>query len=263
MDTNDLFDDYRIVLSEESRTRLQLFEKWLPDVTTRTVETSTEFWTVFDDRTIVACLSRPLFGAAESRIRKEILCRNPHCRLVALLPHGATVPALTGEYDAYLRRPVYRRDLQETIETQLKYGVYSHTLQEFYTVNAELSGFGHTRPNEASMVADGGRRRARYRALKTRLDRLQASMDTADFDAILRSLKLHTQHLTEPTTETEVTRGSKYHPARCPYCKLPWGVDHRNALGIGFERVGAYVWKCTRCAELTHGLGTSHRRVYR
>lgn len=263
MDTTTLFDGCNVVLSEESRTRLELFERWLPGVSTRTARTITEFWNVFDEHTIVAGISRPLFGADETRIRNEVLLRNLHCRIVAFLPHGASVPSMTNEYDAYLRRPVYRRPLQDTIETQLKYGLYSHTLHEFYSLNAELSRFGRGKSTGLETVADGRERLERYRTLKTRLDALQTHLDVTDLDAILNTLKLHSRHLSEPAKDAETTRSSKYHPARCPLCKLPWGVDHRNTLGLGMERVGAYVWKCKRCAEITHGLGASHRRVLR
>lgn len=262
MDTNDLFEGYRILLSEESQTRLQLFEKWLPDHETHTAESPGAFLEQVDDHTVVACLSRPLFGEDEPRIRKAILSRNPHCQLIALLPHGGTEPALTREYDAYLRRPVYRQKLQETIETQLKYGVYSHTLAEFYKLNAHLARFGRTQA-DARRDTNVDAKRRRYNELKGRLDALQAQMDATDLDAIIHSLKRHNQHRSEPAEDTQPTQDSKYHPSRCPHCKLPWGVNHRNALGTGVERVGAYVWKCTRCSEITHGLGTSHRNVFR
>lgn len=263
MDASSIVDGYHVVLSEESRTRLQLFEKWLPGVSIRTAQSVAEFRAAFDERTAVACLSRPLLGPEEPQLRTEILATHPHCQLVLLCAHGRAVPAMTQEYDASLRRPIYRRDLQDTIETQLQYGVYRHTLHEFYSLNAKLARFGNRDRNDPREGIAIEHLNTRYRVLKEQLDTLQATIGTRDIDAIVDSLKRHHQHLTEPATDGPRTRASKYHPDRCPNCALPWGVDHRNKLGTGCDRVGAYVWRCTRCNEITHGLGSSHRRVLR
>lgn len=261
MDTNSLFDGYRVLLADESRTRLQLFEKWLPEIATRTATSIEEFSTQLDSRTAVTTVPRSLFGDHETTIRREILSRNPHCQLILMLPHGASGGFASEDYDACLRRPVHQTELQSTIETQLKYGVYSHTLHEFYTLNAELWGYGRIETEPEKTGPQHREKMERYQALKARLDELQTLIDTPDIDALLHSLKRRNQHLTEPVKDAERTQDSKYHPDRCPHCKLPWGVDHRNKLGTGLERVGAYVWRCNRCNEIAHGRGNSHRRV--
>lgn len=257
------FDEFGVLLSDDSWTRLDLFMRWLPGYQTAGATSSEAVLSEFDTNTIVACLYQPLLGNQEAEIRKYILRRNPHCRLVLLLPHGAPTMRAEEQYDAVLRRPIHEAELRTTIETQLKCGVYSATLHEFYALNAEFSSFGQSTTESARSDGSGAALTERYHRLKARLDELQSLLDPSDLADVVQGLKLHGQYLTEPAKDTSRSEGSKYHPDRCPTCKLPWGVDHRNDLGIGLERLGAYVWKCNRCQGIAHGLGDSHRRVTR
>lgn len=256
-----ILDGYRVLLSDDSPVRLELFEQWLPGIDTVSAAELEDVIAGFDAETIVACLSRPLLEEHESEIRKHIVTRNPFCQLVLLLPHGAPMDFSQDEYDACLQRPIHREEFQSTIETQLKLGAYSDTLHEFYALNAELSSFGHSDSQAGTGYPE--EKLERYTHLKEQLDTLQGMIDSTDLSAVVQSLKLHNQYLTEPAENPRQTKDSKYHPDRCPSCKLPWGVDHRNNLGTGLERVGAHVWRCTRCHNIAHGKGSSHRQVLR
>jgi hypothetical protein len=262
MQDTAFLDEFAVLLSDESSTRLELFDRWLPGIKTRFARTERELYSRFDSSVALVFISQSLLGEEEQAIRKAILNRNPYCQLVLIAPRQSFVSPLEDNYDACLQRPIFRDELQTTVEEHLKCGVYSATLYEFYRLNAEVSGFGQSDRSNGSGPADPSDEKGeRYRQLKERLDHLQPTIDHDDVDSILRSIELHKRYLTEPERDTESSTGSKYHPARCPGCKLPWGVDHRNELGRGFERVGAYVWRCTRCTKLVHGVGTSHRRV--
>jgi len=262
MQDTSFLDEFSVLLSDDSLTRLELFGSWLPGISTRSASSEEELYTRFDSSVALVFLSQSLLGDEEENLRKAMLNRNPYCQLALILPRQSFVSPLEDSYDACLRRPIFKDELQATVENRLKCGVYSATLYEFYRLNAEMGGVKQFRAsNDDGAVEPLDGKRGRYRQLRKRLNHLHPTIDLDDVHSILESIELHKRYLTEPNMNTDTSGGSKYHPGRCPGCKLPWGVNHRNELGTGFERVGAYVWRCARCSKLVHGVGSSHRRV--
>jgi len=260
MDGRRWFEEFGVLLLDDSVTRLALFDDWLPGVRTKLVTSPEDLAAELESSTAVACLSQSLLSDADGDCRKLILNRNPFCQLVSIVPRTGFTSVVEDEYDAWIRRPVFKETLQERVEHGWKCGIYASTLHEFYNLNAELVG------DADGAAADGDaagreRLRTRYREVTRRLDFLQASLDATEIRSTMQSVKLHRHFLRDRPERGQGTETSKYHPARCPECRLPWGVDHRNVLGKGFEPVGAYVWKCARCNEIVHGLGASHRRM--
>jgi len=221
MQDTSFLDEFSVLLSDDSLTRLELFESWLPGISTRFASSEEEMYTRFDSTVALVFLSQSLLGDAEAALRKAILNRNPYCQLALILPRRSFVSPLEDSYDACLRRPVFRDELQTTVEERLKCGVYSATLYEFYRLNAEMASIGRETSSEtlATELPDG--KAERYRQLRERLDYLQPTFDLDDVQSILRSIELHKRYLTEPDTNTDTSGGSKYRPERCPGCRLP------------------------------------------
>jgi len=264
---NDLYGEFRVLVLEESEWLCRLFEYWLSPLPVECVRSLDEFRARLDSTVAVACLSESVLGGEAAQVRTEILNRNPYCQLVLLQSRGGFVTIHDDEYDACLQRPLFEAELQSTIEHRLKCGVYSVLLREFYALNARLVWLDRsdTPETKESKPPDGTVDQdtlyERHGCVRERLQRLQADLDEDDVRAVVRSVDLHKQFLTAPTRMEPDSSVSKYHPPRCPDCKLPWGVDHGNDLGSGFDRVAAHVWKCRRCDDIVHGLGESHRRV--
>lgn len=262
MEDRSFLDEFTILLLDDSTTRLELFDDWLPGVTTRFATQPSDVPEKLDATCVVAILAQSVLGDDEAKVRKFALNRSPYCQLVLILPRQSFVSPLEDSYDACLRRPVFRDELQETVERRLKCGVYSASLEEYYHLNAELVGLAKS--GDSSVVPDGKSPQwltDRHEQLEDRLAFLETALDFDDMHSIVQSMELHDRYLTEPEDDVQRSGGSKYHPDRCPNCKLPWGVDHRNKLGQGFSRAGAHVWKCARCNEIVHGVGSSHRRI--
>lgn len=261
MQDRALLDEFSVLLSDESMTRLELFDSWLPGISTRLASTTQDIYAEFDSTIALVVFSHSLLADEKTDLRKRILNRNPYCQLALLLPRESFVSPYEDNYDACLQRPIFEDELQQTVETRLKYGIYSATLVEFYYLSAELAGTEHLQSDEEITAAVPEEVIYRHRQLKQRLAYLQSTLDIDDVHSIVQMVESRKHQLTEAEMNVDTAGTSKYHPERCPDCKLPWGVSHQNELGVGFERIGAYVWRCTRCNSLTHGLGASHRRV--
>lgn len=254
--------DYHVLFLEESLTLQALFESWLSGIPTRFATDLEDVPAQFDSTTAVACLSQSLLGDDEEAIRKHTLNRNPYCQLVLIAPRASFITPHEDAYDACLRRPIVEDKLRSTIVDRMKCGVYSALLREFYTLNAKVLWVrqSETSVDEVADV-DPDLIQERYQQLRSQLNQLQRDLSTADVETISQSIELHKRYLTEPAQDTDDKESSKYHPRRCPDCKLTWGTDHGNELGDGVVAVGANVWKCTRCREIVHGLGDGGRRV--
>lgn len=261
MTTTEFVDKFSVLLLEGSSTHADIFEKWLTGVSTKRAATPRDIFRVFDSSVAVACLSKALLEDDEEEIRRFVLNRNPYCQLVLIAACSTPDVLYEKHYDATIARPVSRKNLQTVVEKRLTYGMYSALLDEFYSLNAELVSL--QRAGESEVDLDREELEERLRRVRGPLDRLTASIDHDDTRALLQSLNLHREHLTEPARTSDTATTSKYHPDACQNCDLPWGVDHRNELGKGFTSIGAYVWKCTRCNDITHGSGPRDRRIAR
>jgi len=257
-----LFDSYSVLLLEGSQILQGLFEHWLSEITVRFVSSVDEIDTRVDATVVVACLCQDRLGDEASEVRKRILTTNPYCQLVLIVPQSGFITLEEDNYDAILQRPVFKEELQTTVEECLTRGVYSVLLREFYRLNVRLHWVEQPDSEDGDASdTDPNHLYARYNTVRNHLQSLQAAIDPEEITSIARSIELHKQYLREPDHDATETRPSKYHPKRCPQCNLSWGHDHGNELGVGFERGAAHVWRCTGCNEVVHGLGESHRRV--
>ena len=259
----DFVDDFCVLLLEESRTLQMLFDHWLPGITTKVAATPADILAQFDETVAVACLSQTALGDKTDEICKQILTRNPYCQLVAVLPRSSFVLFHEKEYDAVLQRPIYEDDFHQTIANRLVYGVYSAQIHEFYALNATLLSIQQSNTSSDSQPdVNVDQLQDRYGHLCSQLDALQEMLSTDDIMKISKSINLHKSYLTRPVQDVAQGFTSKYHPTRCPNCKLPWGVDHGNDLKEGVVSIGAGVWRCTRCSEIVHGLSEDGRQVF-
>lgn len=255
-------EEYSVLLLEESDMLSDLFDSWLPEIPTRTVPSVDALETRLDASVTVACLCQTALGDAEEKVRKQLLSTNPYCQLVLVVPRGTAFTApFDDQYDACLTRPLFKDDLRTTVKQRLKCGVYSALLREFYHLNATLSWVQRTEDTKAASDINQERVRNRYHTRRSQLQQLQTELDDETIHEIVRSIDLHKRYLREPAVGETETKQSKYHPPRCPQCKLDWGINHGNELQAGFDRISAYVWKCLKCHNIVHGVGESHRRV--
>lgn len=258
----NILNDFSVLLLEESQTLQALFDDWISGISTKVVSSPRDIPGQFDESVVVACLSQSALADQEEEVRKNILARNPYCQLVMILPRSTFQSIHEKDYDASIQRPVFKETFQEKIVNAFERGVYSALLREFYELNTKLLWVKRAGvPEDAPDDVDVKQLLERHGQLCSQLNTLRENLSTEDIEAISESIKLHKRYLTEPDSESDTGKATKYHPARCPACKLPWGVDHRNELGKGLISIGAGVWKCTRCREIVHGLGESGRRV--
>lgn len=255
----DFLYDYSVLILEESPTLQDLLSDWISGVTTKTVSSSNNIPHELDSTVIVACLSQTEL-TDDGSVKRYVLTHNPYCQIIGVLPRTSFVSPFEDQFDDTLQRPIYEDEFQQVIEDRLVAGAYSVLLSEFYDVNSSLVALHRASDGEVDGKQDSIKKsQARYHSLKKRLNSLQDHLSSDTIVDIFKTVEQHKQYLQEPDTNSGEGKETKFRPRRCPTCKLPWGVDHRNDLGNGYKKLGADVYQCARCDEIVHGLAGEQR----
>ena len=263
MNATDLVSHFNVFLLEDDPTRVARLRRWLSGVSMKVAAQPDDLLRTVDPHTVVVCVSQSLIDEDEDEalIRRQILDRNPYRQLVLFASEVPSDIGYAQYYDATLSRPISKARFQETIETRLKYGMYSVLLQEFYTLNTRLITLQRTDGIEDPRAEE--RIKRRLQQIQNPLEQLNATIDHADMVELMKSITHHRQSLTEPLSTPRPIMPSKYRPDSCSHCGLSWEVDHGGALGNGCAKISSDVWKCTRCNKITRKPQSSNRHVVR
>lgn len=256
----EILDSSSVLILDESSIHQQLLSKWISEVNCKMVSSKNDIHAEWDPTVTVACLSQTALEDDIDSIRNYILNRNPYCQIIGMLPRSSFVSPFKDQFDEIIQRPIFKEEFQQTIEYRFIAGVYSNLLSEFYGINATLVAINRASGTEVDKKQQTiDKIQERYEELNTQLDLLQKELSSDTIISILETLERHNQYLTKPNADADTGRETKFRPRRCPSCKLPWGVDHRNELGDGYKILGADVYQCARCETIMHGLAGEQR----
>lgn len=215
------------------------------------------------DESLAVFASMADFPAAELedavRLARE---RFPHVEVMLLARDEATLEELGVQADEELTSPLSWSRLESRIRALLMRVQYSVALKQYFRLTLAANNRRVALRNE-NLDADEEYQRieAEIERLQEQLDRLTRSFDPADFEALMT--KLH--HKGDGAADGERERNPRIHglPDSCPRCRLSWGVWHGPNLGYGFDRIAAFVWRCTECDHVISNPDPNHRRVAR
>lgn len=256
----DFLDNYNVLILEESSTLQELLSDWISSVTTKTLSSKNSIPAELDATVTVACLSQTALGEDTESTQKYILSRTPYCQIVGVLPRSSFTTPFQDQFDETLQRPIFKDEFQDVVERRFLTGVYCNLLSDIYHVNAKIIALGRASDDD---VHEKDRYledlREKSSELNNHVDSLQKKLGSETILNALRTVNRHNQYLTKPEMDSDDGQATKYRPQRCPACKLPWGVDHRNDLGNGFTTLGADVYQCASCHKIVHGLAGDQR----
>lgn len=256
---DDLFEEQGVLFVTDDTIDDSSLSEWLPWIPFSFASTTSEAYATFDSTISVVCLFDTQLDDEMETFRRDVLLRRPFCQFIVIESEPYARSGLEN-YDATLQGPISRRELQNTVQSRLLYATYGLCLYEYYLLNMRTIALGQS-ASEDDAVADLSEQ---IDELRQDLQQLSARISAAEIQAISKKLKARRDFLTQSTKQLEDSIPSKYRPDVCPECDLVWGEDHGNALGKGHERLGAGVWRCTRCEEISHELhnaNQSFRRV--
>lgn len=232
-------------------------ESWLEGLLPVTATSSLgEATGVLDRDVCVAILGAGVSTASKESLLEPLSMRSPYAR-TALVPSGDQPPMIESPgYDKILYRPLEREELRSVVKHLARVSVYERTVSTYfeYTTLAANYEVG----DDAVDDEDYDRLQSHIDRLEARLKRIRASLDEADRKLLYESLEDDAL----PTFTEDVRRSDgKRRPSGCSNCGLDWEAQHGGNLGEGYERLGAFVYKCTNCGTVQEAPDPSHRRV--
>ncbi|MFB6184255.1 MAG: hypothetical protein ABEI96_06835 [Haloarculaceae archaeon] len=238
--------EFGVVIFDDNRTRGELYALWLDRLHCTLATSTDEVLETLGDEHLVVCLSARL--ERETDVVTAVRKRVPHAQVLVLVTRDMPLVTIEWDCDETLREPIDRSTFRETVRKLARRGLYSLKVNQFYKLNAALVSAGRRAGDDRDSDRDS--MRATIERLEAEIKSLAARMDGSDFDAMLTAVRSRNRYLYEPSAETTPSHNSKYHPDDCPNCGLTWGVAHGSPLGLGYRRIGAFVWQCRRCEHV-------------
>lgn len=236
-----------VAILDENKIRAELFASWLDHVQTTVTTSSDGLLSAVQRSHLVVCLSTECDSMNE--VVKSVRKRIPHVQILAIVSRDTPFVTLDRACDETLLEPVNKKSFRRALRRLLRRGLYSHKLHLYYQLSAALMAEQESADIVSATESDDWVSERIHR-LKREIQSLAAQMDETDFDALLRAVRIRNRYFTEPERDETSRHASKYHPDNCPDCGLPWETSHGNDLGLGYKRIGAFVWECSRCGHI-------------
>lgn len=187
--------------------------------------------------------------------------RAPFSHVGLLARDMAAIGELDVPYDEALTSPLPWPEFVKTLESLFVRSQYLAGLQRYYKQSLALTnrrlGLSGTDPESDE----------KYQAIEAELERLEGRLDalfehfsSADYRSVMSRIQEgHDGHISDGQAVTDPNIFGL--PEECPGCGLNWGVWHGPALGHGFARIAANVWRCTECDHVIDNPEPSHRHI--
>lgn len=249
------------VLIADGPKRAARYGEFLPDpFPVRTASTPADVREETSDAVGVGIYGPGVDEDTKSELLELLHVRSPFARAIVIQGEDGP-PMLEGAgYDVCMFTPVDGEDLREAVARLARIGTYERAVSTYfeYTTHATSMQVGR---DEAALEADDTYQELQERIERTQvaLERIRATLDEADRRVLVESIE------TDPTGGFggESASAGGRHPDACNECRLDWGHHHGGGLGEGFEQLGAFVWKCTRCGNVQQAASASHRWLAR
>lgn len=235
-------------------------EQWLTDLLPVDVATSLAAAREKADRNLsVAVLCASVSPETKEAIIETVSVRSPFARTI-VVPQDDQPPMLEGPgYDLCLYRPLERAELRGAVTSLGRVATYERTVSTYfeYTKLAANHRIGRSADDLAEDEAFQELERTIDR-LQARLERMRDRLSDEEWQFLLDSLEDDEAAGFSGEVTEAPHRGQ---PDECNSCGLDWTVDHGGELGEGYERLGAFVWKCERCGAVQQASDPSHQWV--
>lgn len=186
--TTDEHDPTVLVVDDE-RGLADLYTIWLEnDYDVRTAYDGTDALEALDTSVDVVLLDRQMPDISGDEVLSELRDRGIECRVAMVTAVEPELDIIDLGFDDYLRKPVDRETLLETVERLLRRSTYDDTVTEFFAAArkqallSESDDPSVTESDEFAGLEDD------LADLRGDLDDVVADFDDADYEVMFRSL---------------------------------------------------------------------------
>lgn len=187
--------------------------------------------------------------------------RGPFSHVALLGRDMGTIDSLDIPYDEALTSPLTWSEFEKALGSLFVRSQYLAGLQRYYKQSLALTN------RRLALGGSGPESDEQYQAIEAELERLEGRLDalfehfsSADYRSVMSRIQEGPDGQVsegQPVTDPKIFGLSE----ECPGCGLDWGVWHGPALGHGFARIAANVWRCTECDHVIDNPDPSHRHI--
>lgn len=199
----------------------------------RTAYTGDQAVELLDDAVDVALLDRRLKNWSGDQLLSVIQDRNIDCQVAMVTAVAPDFDIANLAIDEYILKSISRADLLALVEELLLRAESEVNQQELLALISRKIALENEKSTAELEASD------EYAKLERRIEIAKDQLDLAP----------------------EQVGSNKHRPDTCPQCDLRWDLSVGDT--IGFLKIGAYVWKCTRCGSIEKVPDPSNRRVTR
>jgi len=248
------------VLIADGPNRSKRFEQWLDGrFPVRRARSASEAREHSSTAVGVAILGAGVSDDSKQELLELVHVRSPFARAIVIQGDDQP-PMLDGAgYDVCLFTPVDKGDIRQATHQLARISTYERAVSAFFEYTTHAANLQVGKSEDELADNDSYQEiQEKIETIKATLERIRASMDEMDRRVLMESIE------SDPAAGfSERASGGGRHPDRCNECRLEWGEPHGDGLGEGYEQLGAFVWKCTRCGAVRQSASASHKWVAR
>jgi DNA-binding response OmpR family regulator len=190
-DTDDTVaeDDATVLVVDDERGLADLYTIWLEDdYDVRTAYNGTEALEALDDAVNVVLLDRQMPDISGDDVLHELRDRDIQCRVAMVTAVEPELDIIELGFDDYLRKPVDRDTLVETVERLQRRSTYDDAVQEYFSAARKHALLSESEDPSVTESEAFESLDDRLDELRGELDAVAAGFDDDDFEVLFRRL---------------------------------------------------------------------------
>jgi DNA-binding response OmpR family regulator len=178
-----------VLVVDDEEGLADLYSIWLRDsYTVRTAYNGAEAVDELDDDVDVVLLDRQMPDRSGDEVLGTIRDRYLECRVAMVTAVEPELDIVGLGFDDYLRKPIDRDTLRETVVKLLRRSTYDDTVQEYFSVARKHALLADSEDPSVTESAEFAQLESRLDDLRGDLDDVVADFDSDDYEVLFRRL---------------------------------------------------------------------------
>ncbi|MCD2199350.1 response regulator [Halobacterium sp. KA-4] len=182
-------DEATVLVVDDEEGLADLYAIWLRDrYTVETAYDGEAALTALDEDVDVVLLDRQMPGVSGDDVLETIRERGLDCRVAMVTAVEPELDIVDLGFDDYLRKPVDRETLRETVDRLLRRSAYDETVQRYFAAARKHALLTESNDPSVTESAEFETLEDRLDDLRSRLDDVVDEFDEDDYEVLFRRL---------------------------------------------------------------------------
>ncbi|WP_232688489.1 response regulator [Halobacterium zhouii] len=187
--TSGVDEEATVLVVDDERGLADLYTIWLRDrYEVRTAYEGESALDTLDEDVDVVLLDRQMPGVPGDELLETIRERGYDCRVGMVTAVEPRLDIIDMGFDDYLRKPVDRETLRDSVDRLLRRSAYDATVQRYFAVARKRALLQETDRNGVTDSEKFRRLEAELAELRDRLDGVLAGFDDEDYEVLFKRL---------------------------------------------------------------------------